>query len=107
MGRQVRRVPADWQHPRNPAGRLIPMRQARDSRARASDAFMPDWPPELRTHWQLYEVTTAGTPLSPPCASAADWRNGSPPITSRRRQAVPAPKSNGWQRSSAAGSFPR
>lgn len=70
MGRQVRRVLADWQHPRNAAGRYIPMREAGDVLARATDERMPAWPDAERTYWQMYETTTAGTPLSPPCASA-------------------------------------
>ncbi|MEY9237731.1 hypothetical protein ABIF65_003730 [Bradyrhizobium japonicum] len=71
MGRQVRRVPADWQHPKN-GRRYIPLRKADDALARATDQRMPAWPAEACTHWQLYETTTAGTPLSPPCASARD-----------------------------------
>lgn len=37
---------------------------------------MPDWPDEERTHYQMYESTSEGTPISPPCASEeelADW----------------------------------
>jgi hypothetical protein len=26
---------------------------------------MPDWPKEQRTHYQMYETTTEGTPISP------------------------------------------
>jgi hypothetical protein len=33
---------------------------------------MPSWPEEARLAWQMYETTTAGTPLSPPCASAKE-----------------------------------
>lgn len=29
----------------------------------------PDWPKESRTHWQMYETTSEGTPISPPCAT--------------------------------------
>ncbi len=119
MGREVRRVPADWQHPRDAAGKLIPLRAAdfarmaaawdcgqakwerglvathstlpgvpawrqRDEFVRASDylehagprpradTFMPTWPDEQRTWWQMYETVTAGTPISPPQASAAE-----------------------------------
>jgi hypothetical protein len=31
--------------------------------------YMPDWPPEERTHIQLYETVSEGTPLSPVCAT--------------------------------------
>lgn len=27
--------------------------------------YMPDWPEEERTHWQMYEDTSEGTPISP------------------------------------------
>lgn len=61
MGREVRRVPATWQHPKD-GRRYTPL---------AKDA-MPAWPEAERTHLQMYETTTAGTPLSPPSASARD-----------------------------------
>ncbi|MCK1577827.1 hypothetical protein [Bradyrhizobium sp. 174] len=85
MGRQVRRVPAGWEHPKR-AGRYIPMRTAGDKLARATEERMPAWPAEACTHWQLYEITTAGTPLSPPFASAkelAEW------LASHRVEAAP------------------
>ena len=119
MGREVRRVPADWRHPKDGNGRYIPLRKGdyaalaaqwdegqrkwdlgwiithsvlaggpawrpRDEHTRArtyeehagprplADAYMPASPAAQRTHWQMYETTTAGTPLSPPCVSAAD-----------------------------------
>jgi hypothetical protein len=69
MGREVRRVPADWQHPKNANGRPVPLRGDHDDRP---GNRMPAWPEAERTHWQMYETTTAGTPLSPPCASPRD-----------------------------------
>lgn len=105
MGREVRRVPADWQHPRDESGYHIPLfdgytkRVERWDREKAEwDAgtrpaygegfagtyeewdgprpeqadYMPDWPAEERTHWQLYENTTEGTPLSPVMATPED-----------------------------------
>lgn len=38
--------------------------------------YMPDWPTEQRTHFQMYETCTEGTPISPVMASEeelADW----------------------------------
>jgi hypothetical protein len=115
MGRQVRRVPSDWQHPKNEQGHYIPMfgrsyskeasawdegkrqwsagfraktvfhegggwhdewvpKEAEydgmdytdwtGSRPVSSD-YMPDWPEDQRTHWQMYEDTSEGTPISP------------------------------------------
>ena len=34
--------------------------------------FMPDWPEKERTHFQLYEATTEGTPCSPVLSSIAE-----------------------------------
>jgi hypothetical protein len=55
MGREVRRVPATWVHPRDAGGVLIPM----------GVLVMPQWAEGERTHWMMYETVTAGTPLSP------------------------------------------
>ena len=113
MGREVRRVPANWEHPRYEDGRLkgqhrplmagsyakqLAAWQAakagwerglvqyyedgdfeprpEDSKGRAFEDYadwaepdpgdyMPDWPDEERTHWQMYENVSEGTPLSP------------------------------------------
>jgi hypothetical protein len=72
MGREVRRVPPTWQHPKD-GRRYIPL--SWDNLGRPSlgaDQCMPTWPEAERTHLQMYETTSAGTPLSPPCASAKD-----------------------------------
>ena len=66
MGREVRRVPADWQHPKGNNGRYLPLGTREGLRPTPR---MPTWPEAERTHWQMYETTTAGTPLSPPCAT--------------------------------------
>ena len=118
MGREVRRVPANWHHPirhkpgsYNPDGyiplnggsfaaRLAkweeeaakwnegfvksyrdgapwePKRADQDysyseyagDRPRAEE-YMPDWAEAERTHWQMYEDTTEGTPISPVCTT--------------------------------------
>lgn len=105
MGREIRRVPPDWQHPKNEKGDYIPMHdfsyreQAEEWRENEAawnrgefpdyaDAeaqkltytdwagehpderdYMPDWPDEQRTHYQMYEDTSEGTPISPVFAS--------------------------------------
>jgi hypothetical protein len=120
MGREVRRVPADWQHPRDDNGEYIPLfdgytkRVERWDREKAEwdagirptygedfagtyeewdgerpepSGYMPDWPAEERTHLQMYEDTTEGTPISPVMSSpeelarwladnAASWFGG-------------------------------
>lgn len=114
MGRKVRRVPADWQHPKDESGNYIPLlgysfskklaewdegKRQWDAGFRAKtvwhdgggyrdewvpkDAnhdypysgwagdrpeeadYMPDWPESERTHLQMYEDTSEGTPISP------------------------------------------
>ncbi|WP_027578457.1 hypothetical protein [Bradyrhizobium sp. Ai1a-2] len=74
MSRTVRRVPADWKHPRNSAGRYIPLAEALPDAPAPYPAasYMPAWPAMERTHWQMYETTSAGTPVSPPCASTCE-----------------------------------
>lgn len=86
MGREVRMVPANWQHPKDKSGKYIPLfghsfaREAANwdvesakwnagerpdyPRPVESD-YMPDWPREQRTHFQMYECTSEGTPISP------------------------------------------
>ena len=88
MGREVRRVPADWEHPKKYGqGSLEPLYdgygdaleefrvavekmglgEALDYHGGGpvSENYMPDWPEAERTHYQMYEDTTEGTPLSP------------------------------------------
>lgn len=109
MSREVRRVPADWKHPRE-SGRSNMHRplfegpwEARAEQwdkdaalfARGLDSqgdplpvdmkattfaewdgdrpeqrdYMPTWTDAEKTHWQMYETTTEGTPISPVCDS--------------------------------------
>lgn len=93
MGREVRRVPANWAHPKYERweGRtgLKPLyegheyQQAHDEFMEKLHAdglqeaveyfegapdkrdYMPDWPEEQRTHYMMYENTSEGTPISP------------------------------------------
>lgn len=94
MGRELRRVPANWEHPKDNSGRPKPLRNG-DYKTAANEwcaefaAFRPDefaayyWeyagrPPEedeymfpspvdasTLTHFMMYENTTEGTPISP------------------------------------------
>lgn len=105
MGREVRRVPKDWQHPRAEHGSYRPLRDANlakrlaewdegaaqwakglkldyvtkawvshgesyafkewDGRRPDPANYMPQWPEAERTHLQMYENTSEGTPISP------------------------------------------
>jgi hypothetical protein len=110
MGREVRKVPGDWHHPKDSNGYLVPLRDGgHDAFSEADtewdcaweawqrgithdlegnaekvdprcqgmtytmyagarpnpDDYMPSWPESERTHVQMYETTTEGTPISP------------------------------------------
>ena len=82
MGREVRRVPAGWEHPKDDQGRYIPLSNefpydAEEIAEGLRDGWldnkpphygcniMPQWKDEERTHWQMYEDTSEGTPISP------------------------------------------
>lgn len=109
MGRELRKVPADWQHPTDKKGNYIPLFGNSFSKELArweehkkkwdegfvesfkergvwvkkeskysgtsyeewdgdkpnEEYYMPDWTEAERTHIQLYENTTEGTPESP------------------------------------------
>ena len=83
MGREVRMVPADWKHPTRKGGGYRPLHG--DSYAKLAaeweagglegetrprpEEYMPEWPASERTHYQMYETCTEGTPLSPPMAT--------------------------------------
>ncbi len=90
MGREVRRVPADWQHPKDEhTGRFKPLYEGDRYEPRRKDFeeklaaegmqaaidwcgnppnkedYMPDWPEAEKTHLMMYEDTSEGTPISP------------------------------------------
>ena len=117
MGREVRMVPADWEHPTDRRG-FRPLYDgskfrkeleewnlnkakwdeglvasytrdnewiARDIENEETSSFeeyygrrpspydyMPEWKPEERTHFMMYETTTEGTPISPAFATAEE-----------------------------------
>ncbi len=108
MGREVRRVPKDWEHPKGSTGHCKPLyggsytqeaaewdtenekwgagfkkdwssggyvpkevEQKNMSFAEWSgerpdeEDYMPDWEEQARTHYQMYETTSEGSPISP------------------------------------------
>jgi len=109
MGRECRRVPRWWQHPRDETGDLIPLLSGSFSiesktwkehyekwqqglrheddkwipieeknkcsydewhgPAPKEEDYMPDWREEEKTHYQMYEDTSEGTPISPVMAT--------------------------------------
>lgn len=91
MSREVRRVPAEWEHPmeerygksaHKPLHQGYPEakaefedKQQKEGLQEALDYFgvapnqedyMPEWPDEERTHYQMYETCSEGTPISEP-----------------------------------------
>lgn len=86
MGREIRRVPADWQHPKDGKGNFIPMQEhfsynAEEIAEGLADGWltdtppnygcdiMPQWPEAERTHLMMYEDCSEGTPISPAFAT--------------------------------------
>ena len=82
MSREVRRVPANWEHPKNENGHHIPMHEhfpynEEEIAEGLRDGWldndppnygcdvMPQWSGSERTHYQMYESVTEGTPISP------------------------------------------
>lgn len=83
MGREVRRVAANWEHPKDENGHYIPLLAGPPGYTPDEIAeglaegwlkgeapnwglpVMPQWSEAERTHWQMYEDTTEGTPISP------------------------------------------
>ncbi len=89
MGREIRMVPADWNHPKNDRGQYEPLF---DNYAEAVDRFAKDieemglekaleendggprysnymHPEGERTHYMMYEDASEGTPISPAFAT--------------------------------------
>lgn len=95
MSREIRRVPADWRHPKDDKGHFKPLydgwrKYLSDKEAwllgthpqcdptlswedyagnHTAEDYMPDWPEADRTHYQIYETCTEGTPITPVLAS--------------------------------------
>lgn len=99
MGREVRMVPPDWEHPKNVHGYYKPLRgglyqdyhnereadiamymkERGYTRPQAEeyvgmpgyqeDEFMPVFAEGTATHYRMYENTSEGTPISPACAT--------------------------------------
>ena len=82
MSREVRRVPASWEHPKDEKGHYIPHYEhfpydQEEIEEGLRDGWlsneppnygcdvMPQWPDAERTHYQMYESVTEGTPISP------------------------------------------
>lgn len=82
MGREVRLVPGDWQHPAKDDGSFIPLLDGahygvdvededRDAPPDPGD-YMPRWTDEEADHLMMYENTSEGTPISPAFKTAEE-----------------------------------
>jgi hypothetical protein len=86
MGREVRMVPADWEHPKQGDGSYKALYEgykedstefmelaSKKGLQKAveymgcpdKEDYMPDWSSDEKTHCMMYETTTEGTPISP------------------------------------------
>jgi hypothetical protein len=80
--REVRRVPADWQHPKDAEGNDVPLFSEfpyepseipegiaegwlKNEPPHYGVPMMPTWPEGQATHFQMYETTSEGSPISP------------------------------------------
>lgn len=93
MGREVRKVRKDWQHPKDERGNYKPlldgyaadlekfMRLSQDKGLQEDveymgcpdkENYMPDWSEEETTHLMMYETTSEGTPISPAFETAEE-----------------------------------
>ena len=103
MGREIRSVPPDWEHPKDEKGRYVPLYdqtwlQALLSRLRYDfpwhlkpknwryineiaelwpnpKYYRPYWPKRRATAFQIYETVTEGTPVSPVFATLDELKN--------------------------------
>lgn len=71
--REIRRVPPDWDHPRDTRGNYIPLFYGEGE----EEIRMPRWDRKtIVLHYQLYETMSIGTPVSPVVESQeelAEW----------------------------------
>ena len=97
MGREIRRVPADWEHPKDDRGLLISLINSTfDDRGDPEEDDEPEWYRRAftsePTHYQLYETVTEGTPLSPVFETKEElgiWMMANPdPVWGQRSQAA-------------------
>ena len=85
MGREIRRVPSDWQHPRDSNGYKPLYDRSYETVMKEwieyeeppkpdPDYYRPEWKEEP-THYQIYETVTEGTPVSPVFASLDEMKD--------------------------------
>jgi len=78
MGREIRRVPTDWEHPKNERGHYQPLyNQSFDDAFKAwmddkdggtspdPEYYRPAWAEDAELGYCMYETVSEGTPVSP------------------------------------------
>jgi len=87
MSRELRKVPENWEHPKDYKGDCVPLNCGYRADladfakkieelgleeaieyfggAPLKDNYMPEWPEEEKTHFMMYETCSEGTPISP------------------------------------------
>ena len=94
MGREVRRVRGDWNHPREDDGRFKPLHEGYEKSKKEwlksldekglqetldyfggapdQNDYMPEWTKAEADHLMMYEDTSEGTPISPAFKTAEE-----------------------------------
>ncbi len=107
MGREIRKVPADWKHPKDDQDEFVGLHDQTYEESLAEEDYgqKPEWFREAftsePTHYQLYETVTEGTPMSPVFETKeelGDWMMIHPdPVWGQRsREAVDAFLESEW-----------
>lgn len=65
MGREIRRVRPDWEHPKSEMDYYIPLLEYSADRDVPPERMMPQWSMEEASAYQIYEDVSDGTPVSP------------------------------------------
>ncbi len=70
MGREVRKVPAGWEHPKQVCPHSPWAGGCSDARRNGGKCYLPVFEEDFvtdgeRTHYQVYETVSEGTPMSP------------------------------------------
>jgi len=81
MSREIRKVAVDWKHPKDDQGNYVPCFEYFPYEDEISEGLrdgwlddeppnygccvMPSWSDSERSHYQMYETTSEGTPIGP------------------------------------------
>lgn len=105
MGREIRKVPPNWDHPKTPEGHYQPMFNE-TFKGEGNPLFYRTWKDEKATWYQLWETVSEGTPVSPPFATREELieylvTNGDFWDQQRRREGCTVMNCAPWSRKQA------